>query len=157
MKKMTEPEAEAIRSDATDLDTLRKMCKIREIEWHPRHKATSLRRLIDEYEERNAPPGDLKDQVEVANTGFASDKPQTPDWAAGGCPVPSAAPTAAELKPTMDEMDRTAVPRVAAAETFTPSNHELPPPVADALKWFGAYSIGRANIVKRYIDSLHAR
>lgn len=134
---MAEPAA--MKSDSTDRDTLRKMCDMRGIKYKPQHKAPGLRKKIDEYEVLHQSPEQPKDKVEVANTGFANDQPQTPDWAT--LPEPA--------KTVMD------VSKPAAAETFTRSNHELPPPVADALKWLASCSIGRTNIIKRYIESLH--
>ncbi len=153
---------EAMKANTTDRDTLRKMCAIRGIEFHHAQKSPSLQKLIDEYEERNAPPGDLEDQVEVANTGFASSEPQTPDWPTSPFPGPfdpsiATENAATETKPSPGAKEAVSKVTFQAAEHFTPSNHELPGNVADALKWFGAYSIGCANIVKRYIESLHAR
>lgn len=138
---------EAVRSDATDLKSLRDMCVMREIPWHPRHKAQTLRRLIDEYDIRNAPPGDLKDQVEVANPGFASAEPQTPEWAKqpdpGGPTITP--PTVTNIPPD---------PPKPAAETYTPSPREIPANVQDALKWLSSCSIGRVKLIRKYINTL---
>ena len=41
-------------------------------------------------------------------------------------------------------------------EKVEPPPEDTPQNVKDALKWFGAYSIGRVNIVKRYIEHLKA-
>lgn len=150
---------DAVKSDATDKKQLREMCTMRGIEYHHAHREKKLREMIDEYDTRNAPPEPVKVDVD-SGTGFSSDKPQTPDWEA---------PTEderfqklradfgrakAELKPVMEELDRKAAARPPAAEVATPPQREIPANVADALKWFGAYSIGRANLISKYIDTL---
>jgi hypothetical protein len=132
---------EAVKSDATDRDTLREMCRMRDIPFHHAQKAKSLRALIDDYEARNAPPGDLKDQVEVANPGFASAEPQTPDWDESEDVIGSDVPIARPARPP-------------APETFTPPQRQIPANVAEALKWLSAYSIGRVNLIAKYIDTL---
>lgn len=135
---MPEDEAAAVMTSTTDRDTLRKMCNIRGIEYHHANKAPALQRLIDEYEARNAPPGGPKVDVDTG-TGFGD-----------------AAPPESLDRQTATEA--VAAPPPAAAhkggERYEKSTREMPAPVVDALKWFGAYSIGRANIVQRYIESL---
>lgn len=142
------PEAEALKSDSTDRDTLRKMCEIRGIEFDGRWGAMKLQREINEYEARNAPPGDLKDQVEVANPGFSSDAPQKPDWASSE--------TSATV-PSPGAEDAVSNVKFQAPEHSTPVNHEIPGNVEDALEWLSHSSIGRVKLIRKYIDSLHAR
>lgn len=121
---------DAVKVDDTDLVTLRKMCELRGIAWHPRHKPESLQKLIDEYEQNNAPPGDTVELPEVeVGEAFACSTPQAPDWA-------------------NEE-------KAESPECYEPPpRRELPENVQDALKYLSAYSVGRVKLVKRYIDSL---
>lgn len=152
---MPEDEAAAVMTSTTDRDTLRKMCNIRGIEYHHANKAPALQRLIDEYEVRNAPTsGTSGPKVDVnSGTGFADASPQTPDWVDRSKGVPITAKNEDVVIPLKPDP---AAPAAAhrGGERYEKSTREMPAPVVDALKWFGAYSIGRANIVQRYIESL---
>lgn len=131
---------DAVKSDATDKKTLREMCAMRGIEYHPAHRERKLRAMIDDFDERNAPPGDVAVDVD-SGTGFSSDAPQTPEWAhRHSIDVPAPTPPDPKYQP--------------APETVTLPQREIPDNVTEALKWLGAYSIGRVNLVNRFIESL---
>lgn len=160
---------EAMKSETTDRDTLRKMCAIRGLEYHPAHKAPALQRMLDQYELRNAPPATPADKVVINNPGFSCDKPQTPDWE-----MPSVSDIEkmrqkmddalvgeedrmlAETMPADEQPEMLAKPpsRPPPPEVFTQPKREIPANVTEALEWLGHYSIGRTNLICKYIDTL---
>jgi hypothetical protein len=143
VKEVT-PELQKLRIEAEELG----------VEWDNRYGKEGLTKLIEEFklekvkefeamkeeateapEEKNIPTENLTNEV----TFLGNTEPE---------PEPEPAPPAPPTSPVV------MAPVHAQAEFAQPPKREIPGDVKEALDWLGGFSIGRTNIVSRYIESL---